>query len=159
MTTSIMSPEVVETIALDVIEAWQSHDKQKMSRLLAEDFKATGVLMDSFDKELFVLYQCTLNEAFPNWKFNIVSVVVHDSTVHVLTQPTATHSGDLDVQLFGFYLPVIPATYRRLQGHYQVLTFTIEDNHVTACNIQGGLMNVLEQIGLVGWRIAQPTMN
>jgi hypothetical protein len=159
MATTIMSPEVAETIALDVIEAWQTRDRNKMSRLLAEDFKATGILTEAFDKELFVLYQCAMNEAFPDWKFNVVSVVVHDNTVHILTQPTATHKGDLDIQLFGFAVPVIPATFRRIRNDYQVLTITIEDNRVTACNVQGGLMTLLEQIGLVGWRIAQPCMN
>ena len=159
MTASIMSPEVAETIALDVITAWQSLDKRKMARLLAEDFTATGILAEAFDKEMFLLYQCVLSEAFPDWKFNVVSVVVHDQTVHVLTQPTATHLGGLDVQLFGLPLPVIPATAKRIQGDYMVLTITVEDNHVTACNVQGGLMALLEQIGVFGWRIAQPAMN
>jgi predicted ester cyclase len=154
-----MSPEVVETIALDVIAAWQDRDRRKMARLLADEFKATGILSEAFDKEMFMLYQCVMNEAFPDWKFNIVSVVVHDNTVHVLTQPTATHTDGLDVQLFGLPLPIIPATLRRIQGDYQVLTFSIEDNHVVACNIQGGLMTLLEQIGVVGWRIATPVMN
>jgi predicted ester cyclase len=154
------SIEVAETLALAFFAAWEAHDWPTVARLLSEDFHLTGITSAPMDKELTHYFQCVLNDALPNWAFNVGNVVAHGNTVHVQVHVKATHSGLLDVQLFGLPLPLIPPKGQQIALPPQVYTFTVEGEQIVACHVDGGgLMSLLHALRIVGWRLPTPAMN
>lgn len=159
MATHIASTEVAETLACAMFATWESHDEQCISRLLADDFTFTGVISEPLDREMFQVFRCILREALPDWRFTVRSMAAHENTVHAMVHITATHTGTLDVQLFGLPLPLIPPTRKAVEWHTAVFTFTVEGERITACHADLNLMSVLYQLGVVGWRLPIPGQN
>jgi hypothetical protein len=96
-------------IVKDLLAAWEAHDLTQTADLLADNFTLTGAAPQLLNKETFLIFQRVHNEAFPDWKFNVIEFETRGNEVEVACRISATHTGIYDLSKLGMAIkPILP---------------------------------------------------
>jgi predicted ester cyclase len=130
--------------------ALESRDFEKAGSYLSDDFVFTGPVPQPVGKQEFLAIQRAVEDAFPDWSFNVHDVQEQGEKVTGAVKITGTHTRDLALPMPG--IPVIPATGKKLSMPEEHLEFNFKGEKIaslTSDNVPGGgLPGVLAQIGV-----------
>lgn len=142
----------IEKIVRDLLAAWESCDLGETASLLADNFRLTGMTPKPLNKEAFLIFQRVHNEAFPDWKFNIIELETLNNEVYVTIRIRATHSGVFDVARLGIPVPPIQPTGKTRSWPVEYMTFTVKNGQITSLEVDAGpggeLIGSLEWLGV-----------
>lgn len=122
----------------------------ELAKLLDDDFKYFGPLPDPFSKEIWLAFQRAIQQAFPDWSYNLKKVEKGDDTVEVTVEITGTHKHALSLPLPG--VNPIPATAKEIHLPEERATLKFRGDKLYELHVQstphGGLPGLLEQLGV-----------
>src|SRR5688500_7305436 len=98
-----------------LLAAWETHDLTQMVSLLADNLKVTGAAPQPLNRETFLKFQRVHNEAFPNWKFNVIEFETLGNEVEVTCRISAIHAGIYDLSKLGMAIGPIRPTGKYLR--------------------------------------------
>ena len=130
--------------------ALETQDFDRAAFYLSDDFVFRGPVPQPIGKQEFLAIQRAVEDAFPDWSFNVHKVQEWGEKVTGAVQITGTHTRDLVLPIPG--MPPIPATGKKVSLPEEQLEFTFKGEKIaslTSDNVPGGgIPGVLAQIGV-----------
>lgn len=142
----------------EYLQAATRRDVDAMAELL-DDELVFETPREPLDKEMYLEFVAALFAAFPDWRID------HREPRHAGRRPvvvvtvrmSGTHTGRLELPIPGF--AVVPPTGRTVILPSQNYTYTVADGRIVRIKDHpvphGGIVGVLEQIGVSKWRIVR----
>jgi len=141
--------EIVKTF----ITALQSGDFSVAADHMTDDFEMKGWTTQPIGKNEFLALQSELNNAMPDFSYNLSNEHKSDNEVNVLIRITGTHTQDLTLPTFG--IPLIPYTGTTTDLSQVHAEFVLNDNKIREMRVEpvagGGLNGLLQQVGTELW--------
>jgi len=139
------SVEIIKTF----ITALQSGDLGVAADHMSDDFQMSGWTIQPIGKDEFLALQSELNNAMPDFSYDISEVHRTNDEVSALIFISGTHTNDLSLPTFG--IPLIPYTGTAIRLPQVEAEFVLKDNRVREMRLEpvagGGLNGLLQQLG------------
>ncbi len=134
------------------LKAWESNDVKSIESLLSDNFVGQGLFPQPIGKTQYINFMESMLKAIPDWSFNARILDKHPlgeqtDSVHILTQITGTHTGDLVIPT----LPVIPATGTKLALPVRQMEYVVTGElipTITTRFVPNEVEEILEQLGM-----------
>lgn len=141
-----MSPvEKIKTF----ITALQSGDLDVAADHMSDNFQMTGWTTQPIGKNEFLALQSELNNAMPDFSYNLSEEHQSNDAVSALIHISGTHTNDLSLPTFG--IPLIPYTATAIRLPQVQAEFLLKDHRVREMRLEsvagGGLNGLLQQLG------------
>jgi len=138
--------------ATTAIRAWESHDVDDLRSLLSVDFVGRGLVPQPINKAQYSDFMKAMIQALPDWSFNAHILHEHllgeqEKGVHVITQITGTHTGDLILPT----LPIILPTGIKIALPPRQMEYVVKEDLITAITATFSphcLAEILAQLGM-----------
>ncbi len=128
----------------------ESRETGAAAELLSDDFTFAGPVPDPINGAAWLGLHDRLNDAFPDFSFNLKDVQQVGDTAQATLQLSGTHSSDLDLSALD--MPNVPKTGKSFQLPPESTTVTIEGEKITSVRVAkvdgGGVMGILSQLGV-----------
>jgi hypothetical protein len=138
----------VETVKT-FITALQSEDLGLAADHMTDDFEITGWTIQPIGKNEFLAVQSELNNAMPDFSYNLSNEHTSNDEVSALIRISGTHTQDLSLPTFG--IPLIPYTGLAIDLPQVHAEFVIKSNKVSKMRVEpvagGSLNGILQQLG------------
>ncbi len=139
-------------IATTALREWESHDVDRVLALLSINFVSRGLLPQPINKAQYSDFMKSMIRAFPDWSFNAHilhehSLGVQERSVHIITQVTGTHTGDLVLST----LPIILPTGTKIALPPRQMEYFVKGELITAITATFSpncLVEILAQLGM-----------
>src|SRR5712691_734992 len=109
-------------IAKAFVTALEARDFNTAASYLSDDFRFVGPAPQPLGKNEFIGVQQTIQNAFPDWSFNVSNIHEEGDKVKSITQITGTQTGELNLAPLG--LPPIPPTGKKVSLPKEGVTLT-----------------------------------
>lgn len=133
-----------------LFELIESRETGAAAELLSDDFVFSGPVPDPINAPAWLGMHDRMNDAFPDFSFNLKDVQQVDDTVQGTLQLSGTHQSDFDLSAMD--MPNVPATGKSFQLPQESVTVTIQGEKITSvqgAKVEGGgLMGILSQLGV-----------
>ncbi|GAC1392126.1 MAG: hypothetical protein NVS4B11_31820 [Ktedonobacteraceae bacterium] len=134
------------------LRAWESHDVDAMRSLVSDDFVGRGLVPQPINKAQYSDFMKAMIQAIPDWSFNAHILHEHvlgeqERGVHVITQVTGTHTGDLVLPT----LPIILPTGIKIALPPRQMEYVVKEDLITAITAAFSphcLAELLAQLGM-----------
>lgn len=128
-------------IVSDLMEAWNSHDVERVAAFYAADYEGVDVSQAEPQRGLAGVRQMVTRywQAFPDLQFSSDQIVIQDDRAVLVWTARGTHRGRL---------MNIPPTERKIQVH-GVSVLTLNETHVTHGLYIWDVAGLLRAIGLL----------
>jgi hypothetical protein len=138
--------------ATAALRAWESHDVDAVRSLVSDDFVGRGLVPQPINKAQYSDFMQAMIRAIPDWSFNANILHEHvlgeqERGVHVITQVTGTHTGDLVLPT----LPVILPTGAKIALPPRQMEYVVKEDLITAITATFSphcLAEILAQLGM-----------
>ncbi len=131
------------------ITALQSGDQALAAHYMADNFTFSGWTQQPIDREEFLAIQSELEDAMPDFSYNLSDVHEEGDKVESLIQISGTHSHDLALPMLG--VPLIQATGLAVSLPQVHALYTFDDSRIVQMSVEevpgGGLAGLLQQLG------------
>lgn len=139
--------------ATTALKAWESNDVDRLRALLSNDFVGKGLLPQPINKAQYTDFMQAIMRAMPDWSFNAHILHEHlleeqERSVHIITQVTGTHTGDLVLPT----LPIILPTGTKIALPPRQMEYFVKGELITAITATFSphcLAELLAQLGLI----------
>lgn len=146
----------IEKPVKELLGAWEAHDLTTTASLLADDFTMTGAAPKSLNREAFLMFQRVHNEAFPDWKFNVIELETRGNKVEVTCRISAIHTGIYDLSKLGMAIGPIQPRGKSLRWPIDYMTCTVKNGRVSRIKVDTAagdwVMSIIESL------IAKPSV-
>jgi hypothetical protein len=129
----------MEKIVKDLLMAWEAHDLTQTANLLTDDFTLTGAAPQPLNRETFLMFQRVHNEAFPDWKFNVIELEARGHEVEVTCRINATHTGIYDLSKLDIAIGPIRPRGKSLRWPIDYMTCTVKNGRVSQIKVDTAL--------------------
>ncbi|MFQ6673244.1 MAG: ester cyclase [Fidelibacterota bacterium] len=137
-------------IARRTLAAIESGDFDTASSLISDDFTFSGPVPEPIGREEWLGLQRKLQDAFPDWSFNVTDAQEEGEVVRLSLEITGTHTGDLDLSEMG--IPKVPATGNSLRLPAEHPEMIVRGDKLVAVKVNvppgGGVPGILQQVGV-----------
>lgn len=124
-----------EKLVKALLAAWEARDLNTTASLLADEFTITGAAPQSLTRATFLMFQRVHNEAFPDWKFNVIELKTKRNKIEVTCRISATHTGIYDLSKLGMSIgPILPRG-KSLRWPLDYMTCIVENGRVSQVQI------------------------
>lgn len=128
----------------------EANDLESAAAMLTDDFTFSGPVPEPVSGQQWLGLHAKLNEAFPDFSFNLDNVHQHGDVVHVTAHLSGTQENTLDLSPMG--LPTVPPTGTHIQLPAEEMNVSVVDGMVQAVYgdpvAGGGLAGMLAQLGV-----------
>ena len=140
-------------IALAFAAKWQATDGEGLSALCTDDFLFSGPVPLPLGLSETIEWISVLKHAAPDIDYHQAHVQFENGNiVHLITQVTGTHTGNLDLTDFG--MGIIPPTGKSFSTPLENAQVTIRDEKVTRYHVDprpdAGILGMLAALGITG---------
>jgi uncharacterized protein len=140
----------LDTIAESFFYAVENKDFTKVERLLADNFKITGVSPEPLGAKEMLGVLRAYTTGMPDFKFNYKIGSVSQSIVETKVKITGTHTKEMPGPIPGVHN--IPATNKKINMPEEKVKFTIRENKIESLKIEtspdGGIPGLLKRLGV-----------
>jgi hypothetical protein len=130
--------------------AIETKDFHALSQMLHPQFLYYGPLPDPFDKETWLDFQRAVQNAFPDWSYNISKLEKKEDCTEATVQITGSNLKELKLPLKG--VKPIPPTGKRIEMPIEHAWIKCEGDKIKELKVEsqfhGSLPGLLEQLGV-----------
>jgi steroid delta-isomerase-like uncharacterized protein len=141
MSIEVVTPDVSRYLIADLVEAWNSHDVERVAGFYADDFSGVDVAQPAPISGLQGVRQMVSRyvRAFPDLRFEQEDLLFEDGRVVLVWIARGTHGGTL---------MNIPPTGRKIEVR-GVSILRVADNRISAAKHIWDVAGLLRNIGLL----------
>jgi predicted ester cyclase len=133
-----------------LMDSIQKGDFKHARTLLADDFRFSGPVPETINREAWLEMSSSLKTAFPDLDYHFKVIGADDDIVKTTSQLSGTHRGSFD--LTNMKMGVIPATNKTFAAKLENTKITVKENKVTSWAVEptegAGLKAILGQLGV-----------
>lgn len=144
----------IEKPVKDLLAAWEAHDLTKTASLLADNVKLTGAAPQPLNREAFLMFQRVHNEAFPDWKFNVIKLEAKGNEVYVIYRIRATHAGIYDLSKLGIAIGSIRPTGKYRTWPVEYMSCTVKNGKISQIEVETAPGDWVT--GIIDWLVTRP---
>jgi len=141
----VNATEIVKTF----MTALQSGNSEVAAEQMADEFVGSGLTAQPLDKGTFLAMQSRLNDAIPDFSYNLHDLHEQDGQVDAFIHITGTNTNDLELPTFG--IPVIRATGLAVDLAEVHSEYILQGGKIVEMRVEdvpgGGLPGLLQQVG------------
>ena len=142
-----------QEIAMAFAAKWQAADGEGLSSLCSDDFHFSGPVPLPLGLSESIEWISVLKHAAPDINYHHAYVQFENGNiVHLVTQVTGTHTGNLDLTDFG--MGIIPPTGKFFTMPLENAQVTIRGEKVTRYHVDprpdAGILGILDALGIMG---------
>lgn len=130
--------------------AIETKDYHSLAEMLHPNFIYYGPMPDPFDKKTWLDFQRAVQDAFPDWSYNISKLEKKDDAVEATVHITGTHLKELILPLEGIK-PILP-TGIKIKMPIEHAWIKCENDKIKELKVEkqfhGGFPELLEQLGV-----------
>ncbi len=133
-----------------LVDSIQKGDFENAKSMLADNFKFSGAMPESIDKDAWLGMSSSLKTAFPDLDYHFKVIGAEGDVVKTTSQLSGTHTGSFD--LTSMNMGVVPATNKIFSGKVEKTKVTVKDNKITSWVVEptdgAGLQAIIDQLGV-----------